>query len=93
MSNEINTNQDEIVEEFSSENDLPEMPKKPAESPVIAFGKKYGMRIMTTGFVIFATGIFFYVSSRGTQWTTIISGIGFALYVTGRILCAIAKKR
>ncbi len=66
---------------------------EPEVSPVIAFGRKFGMKIMTVGFVIFAAGVFLNLSTRQAPWSIAIAGVGFAAYLTGRILHAVSKKK
>ena len=60
--------------------------------PVIAFGKAHGLKIMTVGFIIFGLSVFLNLYTRSAMWTSVLAGIGFVIYLTGRILHAVSKK-
>jgi len=72
---------------------IEEVTAEPVVSPIITFGRKFGMKIMTIGFIIFAVGVFLNLSTRQAPWSIAIAGVGFAAYLTGRILHAVSKKK
>ncbi len=68
-------------------------PSKPTLSPAIAFGKAHGMKVMSLGFVIFGAGVFLNLYTHSAQWTSALAFCGFSVYVVGRILHAVSRKR
>lgn len=86
MSTELEKPENTSFEEIETIHEAKEI------NPIIAFGQAHGLKVMTVGFIVFGLSVFLNLYTHSAMWTSVLAVIGFAIYLTGRILHAVSKK-